>query len=716
MFFFLIISVFSIGAKDLFPTNEERAAEIQKMMWEEASSDFRVTEIPEKWTGKSAVIIAKSHSLSYRKPALSGVLHYDFYSHYRVKILDQSAVEEYSQFSFPGSSRDGRSRYDVYQGFKIIKPSGEEIEISTENAVKQERELNNEGFDIYKLAIPNLEIGDIIDYYISQEQELVQNVKYHIFDPKLFQLNDDYPIMKQKITFDVMRRCYINLNTLNGAPDFKVVSKEDDDSKKYVLVDEDRESAKDIRWFFPNRQLASIKLQVIYASATMANELPFFLGKPEELKSKVSKREVDNLFKRFYGQMYYVPKEVIKYTKKNLAKEKDLNIKAREIYYAFRYYSEIQYEEGATIKGTSSYSRNNLKDIIALSKFYKSQKIPHEIIVSVPRDISALDDLILLNEMSYVLKVNTSRPFYISNISNFSTPTTIPEDLQGVEAYSYDMNENLYYLESEKITMPKMTFDENHTRSDSEIFLEDLNEDKTRIITQKSIKGLGKHFYQKYVMDYYDYIDEEKNRFDVGESFINLGRKDKEKMLIVKEEYLEKRDDEFNDVLKTIVDNDLDFTVENANSRKIVQTGRYDDAPEFVYSFESELSGVIKRVGKNYLVSIGKFIEGQVDLTEEERKRDYDIYQPYARSYNYNVTLNIPDGYVVDGIDKLNKNVENETGGFVSEATVSGNQLKISTTKYYSDNYFPKEKWTDMTKFLDAAYDFTQVEILLKKK
>ncbi|QCK16192.1 DUF3857 domain-containing protein [Mangrovivirga cuniculi] len=696
------------------PFGDKRAEEIKKLMWETVDSEFKVTEIPEKWNGKSAVIIAKEHFLSYRKPAFAGVLQYDHYFHHRVKLLDQSAVEEFSQFSFPGSRKKGRNRYDVYSGYKIIKSDGREVEVSLENAVKQEQELNNEEYEYYKLAVPNLEIGDIIDYYIAEEQEIVQNITYHIFDPKLFQLNDDYPIMKQKISFDVMRRCYINLKTLNGAPKFKNTRNEKGDLNKWVLEYSDSESAKDLRWFFPNRQLPTVKFQVIYASATQANDLPFFLGKPEEVKSEVSKEEMEYLIRRFYGMILGNTWEVRKYMKKNFKKEKDKNVFAREAYYAFRHFNEVKYEEAATVKGYNG-SRNNLKDLIGLSQYFRREEIPHEFLVTVPRFISHVDDVILMNELEYLIKVNTSEPFYIGNFSNYSTPTIIPEDLQGVEAYSVDGSSNLYNFDMTKTSIPKMSYKDNNGKSKIEIEIADLDSDKVEISVRNETKGINKQFYQKYLLDYYHYVDEDKERYEIEENFEERKRKEREGLLKKKEEYLQKRDENLEENLKTIVENDLDFKVEEVGEYKVIETGRYEDSPAFIYTFKAELSDVVKRVGQNYLLEIGKFIGGQVDLSEEEKDRQYDIYQPYARSFDYQIVLNIPEGFTVEGVDKLNKNVENETGGFISEAKIEDGKLIVDTKKYYSDNYFQKEKWPLMVEFLEAAHDFSQVQILLKK-
>ena len=108
-----------------------------------------------------------------------------------------------------------------------------------------------------------------------------------------------------------------------------------------------------------------------------------------------------------------------------------------------------------------------------------------------------------------------------------------------------------------------------------------------------------------------------------------------------------------------------------------------------------------------------KMLHPETDKKEKERKNN--IYMIYPRSFENEITLEIPAGYTVAGLDKLNKKVENETGGFVSSAVVTGNKLVIRTNKYYKNYYEPNSNWTKMIQFLDASYQFTQEKVLLKK-
>ncbi|MEL7005095.1 MAG: hypothetical protein AAFN93_20500, partial [Bacteroidota bacterium] len=261
--------VFGGGVND----NAKRAAEIQQLMWQKSGKEFSITTTPEKWNKESAVIIAKDTRLSYHKAPIVSNLKYGRFIHERVKLLSNSAIEEYSEFSIPGSGSIGKYSFSFYAGFKVIKPSGEETIISLDDMVKENAELNNLRLDIFKLAIPDLEVGDIIDYYTVEERviSLAASLKYHNFDPAIFELNDNYPIMKQRIAFDVLRRCFINLKTFNGAPEFKLTKDEENDRNRYELVDVDRERVDDVLWLYKYREIPTVKFKVTYASPAVTS-------------------------------------------------------------------------------------------------------------------------------------------------------------------------------------------------------------------------------------------------------------------------------------------------------------------------------------------------------------------------------------------------------------------------------------------------------------
>lgn len=77
--------------------------------------------------------------------------------------------------------------------------------------------------------------------------------------------------------------------------------------------------------------------------------------------------------------------------------------------------------------------------------------------------------------------------------------------------------------------------------------------------------------------------------------------------------------------------------------------------------------------------------------------------------------MKIPEGYTVQGIEKLNSTVENATGGFTSKARIENNALIIEVIKNYKTNFEKKANWPLMVSFMEAAHSFNQQQILLEK-
>lgn len=89
---------------------------------------------------------------------------------------------------------------------------------------------------------------------------------------------------------------------------------------------------------------------------------------------------------------------------------------------------------------------------------------------------------------------------------------------------------------------------------------------------------------------------------------------------------------------------------------------------------------------------------------------------PSARALEYEVKVKIPAGFKVTGVEKLNTKVENQYGLFSSNATVADDQLVIKASKIYKTNFVKKEDWKLLVDFVQAAYDFTNLQVVFEKQ
>lgn len=695
----------------------ERADEIRQKMWESNEPAFSKTEIPGKWSDEEAIILAQLNRYEYRKPVLINEFYVNRYFHKRIKLNHKNAVNDYSEISFPAD----RGRYlEVFTGFKLIKPDGTEKIIDASEAVLMEQKQGSDKRAYKKLAIPNLEVGDIIDYYICEDQTIQLATKMYFFNPVQFSLPQEYPVVEQKLEFQAQRRCFISLRSFNGAPELQLETDEENDEQIYTLVDKDRDAVKDLRWFYQYRELPSVKFRAAYASGKALRENDVLLGEPGIVKSSVSKKELAEFVTYLLTHTFTDSKQMLKHVKKTVPKDAGNFEKAKAGYY-YRRNNELQWAEVLTVadkdswnQNLSMYIDNRIQFLDRFSSFLANQDIPYDIVIVIPRHISSLDDLLLENELEYLIRVKEGDKYmYFSDISNYKSAGEFDSELMGTDAYIVDGLANFSDWDPKRITIPVTDKEENSTIKEMKVKISD-NFDKIEMDINSNFSGVSKPYYQNILLDFYDYEDEERANYKMREDF--KGTFIQKRLLNLRDSYLSTREESRNDLLKNVMENNYDFKIDTVYDFSVIQTGRFDTTPELIFSFHMESEELLSKVGRNYLFDVGKLIENQVKIDDKELERNYGIYMNSPRSYNYKINIAIPEGFIVQGVEKLTNKVENSQGGFISSAKVENGELIIETNKFYNNNYADKEAWPEIISFLNTAFQFTEQKVLFKKK
>ena len=324
-------------------------------------------------------------------------------------------------------------------GIKIIKPNGTEIEIDIDkNTVKVD--------DENKIAIPNLEIGDILDYYIYRVEPFKSRYAFG-FDPVESTLAEEYPIMDFKLFFETENDFFINFNSFNGAPDLQEISTDKKNMRRYELSEKNIEKSEYERWFYPLVELPTYKFQVYFARSGKFEDsaLAFLPEKEDIIKKSVSKEEVLELYeKRFRssGKLNDV---------KSFLKEKTFNSdteKIKEVYYYMRHYYLTRFIEAFVADETNiiypysyygSYPvfiQSDKQFIRHFTEFLKKQNIDFEIIVAKKRYDGKLSDLLIEKNVNILLKINTSETLYATYFGYHTTINEYSPLIEGTDTYS----------------------------------------------------------------------------------------------------------------------------------------------------------------------------------------------------------------------------------------------------------------------------------------
>lgn len=692
---------------------------IQNLFWGKDDIHSKTIEVPAKWKNESAVIIYKLDFYDYHKFGKN--VNYTSAKRIRVKLQDEAAVKEFSEFTFTErfiSSKGWAVRKGSNSiGLKVIKPNGVEtiIDVSKE-AVSLDSEK--------KIAIPNLEIGDIVDYYLHSEEPFKSILEVG-FDPVETTLGDVYPIMDYKLTFQTENDFFVNFNTYNGAPKLKEIPTKSSGERIYELAASDIEKNDFPRWFYPLVELPCYKFQVFFARSGKFEERAeaFLSDKEKVVKTTVTKEDIFN----YYDSKFVAEGNISQINNflkgKTFKNDQD---KIRQVYYFTRHQYFTQYVEAFVAKEANIFYPFELYPnaiffnteehfIRHFMYFLKKNDISYDIVVATSRFDGDIKDLLIQKNVSILLKVNTATPMYLEFFTPFTSADQFNYNLENTKAYLLEVSKGKKIIDANMITLPGSTKNDNINKTVTKLsFQEDLTNFK--VARDNSFFGHYKVSYQNDLLYFFDYVYEDYKKYGTTPLMELVKNKNKRAQytkefdaIIAKSKENQKKS--FTNSVKEEYEIEVeDYTMELKN------TGRFGKNEPLQYSETFVIKDhYIKKAGNNIIVELGKFLTSQIEISKKEKERTNNIYMTFPRQIEQEVQLEIPAGYSVSGLEKFNKKVENETGAFISTAVQEGNTIVIKTTKYYNNYYEPNSNWSKMVDFLEAAYQFTQEKILLKK-
>ncbi len=705
----LLISSVVIAQEDedtFSPSKLESIAKNMKTIWDDGDADFTVTAIPEKWKEESGVILAQKTRFAFDKDA-NKLAVYEI-TRRRIKLNDRDAVNSYSSVYFRiGSVNDGA-------GIRIIKSNGTVQDVSLRNAVYVEDnsdvpstfqpyigkastyyDKSKSRVIYYKIAVPDLDPGDIIDYgTIFYDDNTVKKMSYIEFDPIYFVCTREYPVLSQKFEIDTDNNSFVNSKSTMGAPQFKEAGAANAD---YTWEDRNRDKLNDTRWVNSYVELPMVKFQIVFSRSENRSDL--FIGDKGELKQNISPEELakkmNNLYNRLDGSYYYtMAKAYLKQLGYGDMREEDFIQKS---YYILRHMSHYR------ANGFSS-------ELFAscLTQCLDLRKIPYDLIVTTPANLTKPENIIFRTEPEWMVRVKGK---YIFNATVFSNPYDFKEEFLNTPAYIISLGKN---PTATPVTLPASTPDENVTTNTITATI-DSSGRNMNIVLQKAIVGLSKQFYNIQGLVYTTALDDDHRSYG-GEDDVRAGMKGtylesyEDKLRERKKEDKTRKLEYMKKALEEDFDNIGSYTEFTLNS-----DGRTWRKQELNYTNKFDLTDMVKSAGSNLLVSVPALIGEQLFVSQDQRKREVDAFMSFPRSLRNIINFTIPDGYKVVGINNLNMNIDNEVGTFGVLASVEGNKLNILVKKVYKKTIIKKEEWPKLLEMLDAAFNFSQKKVLLKK-
>jgi hypothetical protein len=722
-----VFAFFATAANAQTIINEDFLDNIEdnaKSLWSENLPAFAVNTVPDKYKNESAVVFGFKRSVTIDKKSRFGFLSRGERSllflenvRFKIKLNDKNAVKSFTEIYFRYSDKtDGFSA-------RITKPDGTSKVVSLNDAVGVESisdvpEFFKSFFDqqvgaqkrYYKVAVPDLEPGDILEYVTNTKSKLdVQGTGYIEFDPQYEVCNKSYPILFNQINIETDNKSFFKSLSLNGAPDFVKAPSGDPEFYKYVFTDTDRGVEKDVNFINVYQVYPLTKFQVIYANNEKIKGA--LIGQVGEIKTGFTKEELaKKAWEDFEqtGSYYYsgyhsvfdyaavVWAELKKQGAKDLSEKEYINV----VYYKMRNIAVSR----------DSYLSDKVAAYI-FSNLLAQRNIHTEVVICVSNTVGKLSNVLFDQEMHYVCKVNNS--FYF-NCTDHSNPGDLAESLLGSEAWIIDKPSKQNTQNITPVILPDAGFQDNVADYTMNVSL--AADMSTLVVARTNVfTGISKTRdiftalkFTPYMLDDYKYYG---------------GASPTEKMKDAQEEEYNKSvkalKDEFKEAKAELVKSELQSEFQQKVKYKnfaISSDGRSLKAKNLVYAEDFELTGMVRKAGKKYLVNIAGLVGSQLQIKKEERVRKYDINVGYARTLNWTINFKIPDGYTVEGVKELKTNIDNETGTFTCDGEEQNGTVILKIKKIYKKANNSKDKWPAMLAFIDAAYNSSFKYLLLKPK
>ena len=746
--FFTAFTVLNAQSKE--EVNYRKASEeLRKQVWAWDKPQFKVRDVPAQYAKASKVVLA--HHTELTADSKSKFQFYVISFNIKkeqtltevvremVKVNDKNAVSNYSELSFTQFQKSSgfysSDKATTYVGVRVIKPNGSIKEINADDIVltkdaKAEKKA--------RVAIPDLQPGDILDYFIATEQFMTNDLSTKPYQVLLF---DEAPVLSLSFHAQLGKKYAIEYRSYNGAPELKV-SKND---AKDIIVDVEKNNIPPFEtslWVAPGMQLPFIRMNISLGYKGLGSKY-MDAKKPGEVSKNTSSEEfldakASSLSSQYHSGYWMkaakaeyddIESDAKKKAKQSGINFKDLNDeeKAAYLYYTLRYTRFLNFNIDKLAEKINSGNARYNGFSFQLFCLLKAAGLKPAILISNTHDGLRSSEIMDADDLTATTYLPGSNKFFNLR-SLFDVPLVTPDAIEGVtNTKSFTFNHPAVIMNYSKImglTNVADGFNVPVSSSDKNAHIENLKlslaTGSNDLAVQRSttLKGFYKVDAQSNLILYEDFYESERKAFNDDKTLIEQledGRKSKKYVDEVKSAFAEARKKQ-KQSFESEARDWFEQEVTDLKNYKTDNLGVRHTAPDFVYSSSFNLGGMVKKAGNNFIVEIGK-IQGQpLKIKEEQRKRDLDVYMPFARSIEYNIELQIPDGYTAEGIAALNKNVKNETGFFTAEASATDKLVTIKIKKHYLHNFEPAQNWDKLIAFTDASNEWVNGKFLLKKK
>jgi hypothetical protein len=727
-----VLLLFFLFSIDTFADDRQAYAKaVRETVWAWDKPEFKQYELPAGYENESAVVLARHQHIEATSKnrlrmktlslAISRELYYTNIDRQMVRINDLSALTEFSELSFreeaqiSGYRRSNRLMTIV--GARVIKPDGSVTEVAVDDEAVAMTEGRKEKETLKKIAIPGLQVGDVLDYFVCDEMELET---YNV-PPEIFTFFGQYPVLKYSIHCEFGSKLTVEYRSVNGAPEMKQTT---DADNNYILDAEAENLMKippldEIRWISPYRSLPMIRMYVLNNASKLIYKSPGARksGVYENLpydeylidsKAFLSAQGYALLLLKEIRSVNKKVKKTVSAFKKNHPPGSDEEL-ATMLYDVLRFY----WPDDHTV-----YSR--WKFVARLQQLFREHKVSQKFLFVTNRFGPGKDEVVSDDDIIPGLVANDNQLFFF--INEYRYAGEIPLVYQGETASTVEGVKYAIYMNfgtegtPGQYEIPESRSGDNRLSARIEVGFTSDNPLQLNVTRNLKCTGSMKEDYWPLAL-YEDWDKEMRERLAIGQTLMEELQKDKSTRKQI-DRYISDLETRKKEQKENV---ELELTAYHGQKPDKVTDysfgaiGTTVDRPALDYTVSYTVDGLVKNAGNNLILEVGRLIGQQWEPGEPDEKRTIDAYLPTAMRLDYNIEIEIPEGYAVEGLEALSSAYSNDCGGFHSEYKLEGNKLFVSASKIYEKPYVPAGKWNEMILIAKKANDFQTKTIILRK-
>lgn len=619
-----------------------------------------------------------------------------------VKLNDAKAIDDFSDFRFlPDeylSLRAGLLAYDYKYAFgaRIHKPDGRIMDVDMSSTLTETEGKKGKTVTYHKIAIPGLEVGDVLDYFYLTDRYMLANQSVG-FDVEVFR---KYPVRNFLLSMTLNSRLTTEINSFNELPQCEFSGFDSEGRANCGLELQHLQAFEKSQWCKPKRQVPYMRVKI---SDNVSNLF----------KTLKSVRRCGVLINNGALPVLYEIAEVIS----------DLEVPSKDasaVMSLVKNYRKLNPEASEEQIADAAWlatlyiafvSKENF-DSWLIAAMYKDTmdklqlSLPVTMAVATSRDEIPLDQIASYKQVSPLVMVG-DRPFLHSAIMSFQ-PGEIPGGYSGEPAYTLGGKRSEVYAKKDfgHITLPLSNAKANARMIESTVTIPDVSGSQLAIDYTSTIRGFYKAIGELMVTPDHFLLK--------VEGYLAIPEKDrsKRKMDVAANALL--RDEILSEMPK------LDFNIKECvlDSASVVSVGFLPDESSLSYKATCSAEGLVSPAGDDLIVSLPALAMRPADVRDEKREREISIMTAGPSNVTAQIRFQIPEGYTVNSADleHLQVNVSNLCGMFYAQTALDqdGNIIMKVVQRNNKTIYHP-DRWTDFLTLQEAADAFVSSSLVLHR-